>query len=234
MFTKAFSLLLLSSLAAAQSYGAPPDSPPAAAPPPVAPSAPANTPGQINIDVAPQGQFMFNPSNVTAPVGTLVTFFFPKLTCVFSAGLAHSVTQSSFQNPCTYLAASGNSSAGFDSGLQQGATFTINITNTDPIWFFCKQVTHCGSGMVGSINAPTTGNTFSAFQQAAISLGSNAPSVCVIAYSLFRLTGGVNGVATAAPTSDIGGSSGNTGGAATLAASGTLALLSVAVAGLLL
>lgn len=41
---------------------------------------------------------------------------------------AHSVTQSSFGAPCTYLAASGGP-GGFDSGLTQGTQFTITITN---------------------------------------------------------------------------------------------------------
>ncbi|EEB90876.1 hypothetical protein MPER_10859 [Moniliophthora perniciosa FA553] len=51
-------------------------------------------------------------------------------------------------------------------------------------------------GMVGAINAPTSGNTFEAFQAAANQIGGsettepdNGP-----------VTGGVNGVATAAPT----------------------------------
>ncbi|KAF9036702.1 Cupredoxin [Panaeolus papilionaceus] len=231
MFTKAFSLLLLPALALAQ-YGPPPGpanpGPTSSAAPPPVPSAPANTPGQMNIDVAAGGKFVFGPSNITAPVGTLVTFFFP------NAGITHSVTQSSFANPCTYLAASGNSSAGFDSGLQAGAQFTINITNTDPIWFFCKQVSHCGLGMVGSINAPASGNTFSAFQAAAMAIGSNEPTIT----DNGPVTGGVNGVASAAPSSDTGSSSsgggGNTGGAVGLAASGAVALFSVAVVGLLM
>jgi hypothetical protein len=84
----------------------------------------------------------------------------------------HSVTQSTFANPCTYLAAGNGSAAGFDSGLQTGTQFTITITNdqerkpTFPlpslffsfivylilvtaIWFFCKFPEHCGLGMVG-------------------------------------------------------------------------------------
>jgi hypothetical protein len=52
-----------------------------------------------------------------------VTFFFP------NSGIAHSVTQSSFANPCTYLAANGSVSAGFDSGLTQGDQFSITITD---------------------------------------------------------------------------------------------------------
>jgi hypothetical protein len=157
-----------------------------------------------------------------------VTFYFPKyllltlisnsriFTLCNSFGLTHSVTQSSFGTPCTYLAANttSNTPAGFDSGLQSSATFTINITDTSrehyplysffllktlyrslAIWFFCKQasqimylffgsenllnyryfeqVMHCGIGMVGSINAPATGNTYAAYLAAAKAIGSN-------------------------------------------------------------
>lgn len=45
------------------------------------------------------------------------------------------------------------------------------------IWFFCKSPTHCGLGMVGSINAPATGNTFDNFQAAAVKIGSNEVTV---------------------------------------------------------
>jgi len=138
----------------------------ASAPAP-APSAPPNTDGHINIDVAANQTFVFSPANITAPVGTLVTFYIP------SGQLTHSVTQSSFANPCTYLAANGSNPAGFDSGLQAAKTFTINITDTKPIWFHCKQVGHCGMGMVGSINAPLNGtNTHDAFVAAAKQIGT--------------------------------------------------------------
>ncbi|KII88755.1 hypothetical protein PLICRDRAFT_637307 [Plicaturopsis crispa FD-325 SS-3] len=191
MFTTALALSMLSAVfASPQIYGPPAGgggggggaSAPAtttAAASNAAPSAPPDTPGNMNIDVAFQSTFTFHPANITAPNGTIVTFWFP------NAGLAHSVTQSSFEAPCTYLAASSNSSAGFSSGLVEGVQFSINITDdTTPIWFHCEQVTHCGLGMVGSINAPSSGNTFSAFQQAAMAIGSNEPVVRLIHISL--------------------------------------------------
>ncbi|KAF8878936.1 Cupredoxin [Infundibulicybe gibba] len=164
MFTTLLKIALFPALVAAQ-YGPPP---PAMGGAP-APTAPADTPGHMNIDVAFNNGFVFHPANITAPVGTMVTFWFP------NNGLAHSVTQSSFANPCTYLAASGNDSAGFDSGLQTNSQFSVNITDdTKPVWFHCKQVLHCGMGMVGSINAPIDGsNTFAAFHSAAVAIGSS-------------------------------------------------------------
>ncbi|KAL0947173.1 hypothetical protein HGRIS_013298 [Hohenbuehelia grisea] len=172
--------------------------------PAAAPSAPADTPGHLNVDVAFNG-FVFHPANISAPNGTLVTFWFP------NTGIDHSVTQSSFAAPCTYLAATSNTSAGFDSGLTHSKTFTLNITDdTKPIWFHCKQVQHCGMGMVGSINAPSTGNTFEVFQAAAMKIGASE----VQETDNGAVTGGFGGaVATAVPVdSATGGSSSGSSG----------------------
>lgn len=193
------------------------------------PTAPANTAGFVNVNVGFQGKLVYSPANISAPVGTIVTFYFP-------SGLAHSVTQSSFAAPCTYLAASGNTSAGFDSGLQTAVQFSINITDNQPIWFHCKQVQHCGLGMVGSINAPATGNTFAAFQSAALALGSSETTET----DNGPVTGGVHGAATAKPAntasaaaSASGSSSSPSSGSTKVVASACLALFVAAVAGLL-
>jgi len=107
----------------------------------------------------------YTPNNIIAEVGTKIEFsFFPK---------NHTVTQSSFKDPCHPL-----SSGGFFSGFvpttdaPSGTTFTITVTDTKPIWFYCSQTkgAHCQAGMVGAINAPATGNTLDAF----ILLASNA------------------------------------------------------------
>ncbi|KAJ7219057.1 hypothetical protein GGX14DRAFT_355930 [Mycena pura] len=196
LFAAGFALLF-SSLAAAQDYGggpAPATTTTAGAPP--VPSAPANSTGHVNVDVAANGKFVFNPNNFNASAGTVVTFFFP------NAGLNHSVTQSSFADPCTHLAATANTSAGFDSGLTAGVQFSINITDdTKPIWFHCKQVTHCGLGMVGSINAPATGNnTFANFMSAALAIGTAEPTET----DNGPVLSGVNAIATAAPSNTAG------------------------------
>lgn len=47
-------------------------------------------------------------------------------------------------------------------------TFTITINDTAPIWGYCSQTGHCGSGMVFSINAVESGpNNFANFVQLA-------------------------------------------------------------------
>ncbi|KND91033.1 hypothetical protein TOPH_04409 [Tolypocladium ophioglossoides CBS 100239] len=108
----------------------------------------------IKVTVA-DGGLKYDPPSLTAQVGTAIQFnFFPK---------NHTVTQSSFGDPCHPL------EGGFFSGFvpvkdsPSGTSFTITVTDTKPIWFYCGQGSHCQSGMVGAINAPTSGNTFEAF-----------------------------------------------------------------------
>jgi len=147
----------------------------------------------MNIDVAFHKNLAFNPPNISAPVGTLVTFYFPNF------GLNHSVTQSTLADPCTYLAANttSNTPAGFDSGLQSSVTFTINITDTNPIWYFCKQVGHCGMGMVGSINAK--GDSYATFLANAKAIGTNE----VLTPDNGPVISGVDATATGSPVPDL-------------------------------
>jgi len=169
---------------------------------------------------------VYSPSNFTASNGTTVTFFFP------SGSISHSVTEGSFANPCVYLAAAGGNPAGFDSDLQAGKEFTIQITNDqEPVWFFCKNTGHCGLGMVGAINAPTTGNTYAAFVAAAKALGANEVPLS----DTGPVTGGVGAVATATPGPTTGTASpsstttsSSSSAASHLVANGLFALLAAA------
>ncbi|KAI0781164.1 hypothetical protein BD413DRAFT_620632 [Trametes elegans] len=223
MFSAAFTFALLPFLVAANpQYGYGPAPAPASSAAAAAPSAPPSTSGQININVAADGNFVFSPANVTASNGTLVTFFFP------NAGIPHSVTQADFASPCQPISAQ-NGVSGFDSGLQQGTQFTLNVTNDQirmgPIYFFCKEPTHCGLGMVGSINAPSTGNTFDAWQAAALKVGSSEQTL----QDNGPVTGGIGAVATATPSASgsasSGSGSGSGNGAAGLTAAGSVAAL---------
>lgn len=110
----------------------------------------------------------YDPSNITAKAGDTVTFQFMQKN--------HTVTQSTFASPCRALTLTSTSGqVGFDSGFMpvaDGATdfpsYTIKVNDTAPIWAYCKQAGHCGSGMVFSVNAVETGpNNFGAFQAAA-------------------------------------------------------------------
>jgi len=115
----------------------------------------------------------FNPTTVTAAQGDNVIFEF--------RAKNHTVTQSSFAQPCTSLQTPAG--PGVDSGYQPvaaGATsfpqWSITVDNaTAPLWFYCKQGTHCQAGMVFAIN-PTAEKTFEAFQTAAKASGSTGAS----------------------------------------------------------
>ncbi|KAK6347459.1 hypothetical protein TWF718_005301 [Orbilia javanica] len=97
----------------------------------------------------------FSPASITAKTGDTVQF-------VFKGG-NHTVTQAAFNNPCN------PTTKGFFSGFTgaKSETFSIILENTDPIYFYCAQGTHCQLGMVGAINPPSSGNTLAAFKSAA-------------------------------------------------------------------
>lgn len=116
------------------------------------------------------GGLVFKPDSVTVPVGGQVVFEF----AAFSAG--HSVTQADFSAPCAPAAAGANGSAPFNSGFvsQGGQTFVVTVNSTDPLWFYCGQVSHCQGGMVGVINPPASGNTLDQFKTAAQGTGSSS------------------------------------------------------------
>ncbi|KAF8059835.1 Cupredoxin [Lyophyllum atratum] len=139
------------------------------------PPTPAPQPADHKIVVGVDGQLAYGPSNITAAIGDTVTFeFHPK---------NHTVTQSSFLNPCKALAeTSTTGQVGFKSGFRPVAadatefpTFKITINDTAPIWGYCGQTNHCSAGMVFSINAVESGpNNFAAFVE--LAKRSNATS----------------------------------------------------------
>lgn len=107
---------------------------------------------------------VFVPQQVTATTGDVVNFEF--------RGGNHTVTQSSFANPCAWQFNTATNSNGFNSGFLpfnaasgQVSVYSLEVTDPNtPIWFFCGRPPHCKGGMFGAINAPTTGNrTFAQF-----------------------------------------------------------------------
>lgn len=145
------------------------------------------------------GGLAFNPTQVTAQQGDNVIFEF--------RAKNHSVTQSSFAQPCTFLQTAAG--PGVDSGFQPvpaGSTnfpqWSITIDNaTAPLWFYCAQTApanHCQAGMVFAIN-PTAEKSFDAFQAAAKAGTTAAPSGGASAPPA-TATGGASVPGTAAPT----------------------------------
>jgi len=111
----------------------------------------------ITVKVGENGALTFTPSSVNATKGDVIAF-------QFLAG-NHSVTQSTFDNPCT------KSATGVDSGFQPVAagssqvpqySFTVD-NDTAPLWFYCHQGQHCKAGMVFAVN-PTADKSFDAFK----------------------------------------------------------------------
>lgn len=106
------------------------------------------------VTVAQNGSLTYSPEKLTAQPGEYVQF-------QFHAG-NHTVTQSTFDQPCQPISMHTNVT-GFHSGYLPAAasasmgmipTYTIRINSTDPLWIYCAQGKHCGNGMVMVINEP--------------------------------------------------------------------------------
>jgi len=137
---------------------------------------PASAEGTVHkVVVGGPGILAFNPSFVAAqPRDTIVFEFHQK---------NHTVTQSSFADPCRKLDANGTT--GFDSGFFPVAdnatvfpTWNFTVTDTSPVWAYCRQQTpssHCGAGMVFAINSDeSSARNFTAFQNVAEAINGTA------------------------------------------------------------
>jgi plastocyanin len=153
-------------------YGSSPPPPPASsgsapASPPATPSSsgtpPAASGNILKVTVGGPGGLIFNPSRVDAKMGDTVRFEFHSKN--------HTVTQSTFAQPCTKLdAAIASTPAVFDSGYQPSnetgpfPTYDVPITTTAAMWFYCAQGNHCSQGMVFAINSvESSANNYNAF-----------------------------------------------------------------------
>ncbi|KAG6832073.1 hypothetical protein H0H92_005495 [Tricholoma furcatifolium] len=111
--------------------------------------------GANGTDTCFPAKFAFTPSNITAQNGDNVIFEFHAKN--------HSVTQSTFADPCTFL------TSGVSSGFQPVNTTTgpfptwsITISNASaPLWFYCAQTGHCEAGMAAAMATNTTNATTS-------------------------------------------------------------------------
>jgi plastocyanin len=190
----------------------------------------------VGADASGAPGLVFNPQVVTAAVGDLINFEFH--------GGNHTVTQSSFANPCTQQFNTVTQQNGFTSPFMpynaasgQIGVFTLEVTQTaNPIWFFCARAPHCKGGMYGAINPPTTGEkTFAAF--AASVPNSQEPGFGVTApftpTTSNSTTGGGSSSAPAASGSSSAGltsPSATPNGAASVSARGGIALFAAGLA----
>ncbi|KAN0120264.1 Cupredoxin [Hyaloscypha variabilis] len=111
------------------------------------------------IDVGKQGSLSFSPNTLSADVGDTLEFHF------YSGSGGHSVVSSTLENPC--VPAPGGFFSGYQAADTTGdTTFVVNVTSTDPIWFYCSLGSHCESGMAGVVNPPA-GATITNYTDAA-------------------------------------------------------------------
>lgn len=127
--------------------------------------------GATHTVVAGLGGLHFDPDNVVAEIGDVVEFHYLPAN--------HSVAQSSFDAPCVPLT---TPTPGFFSGFmptpagtQNPNVFTIQVTDKNPIWYYCSQTKgdHCQMGMAGVINQNfDNGKTLAVYKaKAALQLG---------------------------------------------------------------
>ncbi|TFK76973.1 hypothetical protein BDN72DRAFT_753732 [Pluteus cervinus] len=164
------------------------------------PNSPAPTPASLSgivhkVIVGGSSGLVFDPPHIQALPRDQVVFEFHDKN--------HTVTQSSFADPCRKLSANG--ATGFDSGFfpvdanaTQFPTWTLTVNDTAPIWAYCRQQTpksHCGSGMVFAINSDEQGaRNYSAFLQVAEALNgtaaaANSPTTPASSASSARIAG---------------------------------------------
>jgi len=137
---------------------------------------PASPAGAVHtVIVGGTGILAFNPPHLSAQPCDVIVFEFQQKN--------HTVTQSSFADPCRKLDANGTT--GFDSGFFPVAdntttfpTWNFTVTDTSPVWAYCRQQTptsHCGAGMVFAINSDeTSARNFTAFQDVAEAINGTA------------------------------------------------------------
>jgi hypothetical protein len=176
------------------------------------------TAANVTVTVGDQGSLAFNPTSVSVQAGDTINFEF--------RGKNHSVTQSTFANPCTLQT---TPAAGIDSGFMPVAagatsfpTWSITIQNASaPLWFFCAQTNpanHCHAGMVFAVN-PTAEKSFDAFQTAAKAAGGSSSSAAG-GYGSPAGTGTGTGSGSGSGSTATAGS-GSTTGTGAASASGT-------------
>ncbi|KAF3349576.1 putative oxidoreductase [Verticillium dahliae VDG2] len=99
------------------------------------------------------GSLTFSPEKITAPPGSMVQFQF--------MGGNHTVTQSTFDNPCQPMGIvqtdpnsppkegifSGYVPVAASANMGQRPVFSIMVNDTKPIWLYCQQGPHCQRGM---------------------------------------------------------------------------------------
>jgi len=116
----------------------------------------------IMVMVGQNAMNTYTPTSVMAAVNDVISFQF--------VSDNHTVTQSTFMTPCAMMPM--GSDTGFNQVVAAGATtfptYNYTVATTSPLWFYCRQGTHCQQGMVFAVN-PTANETYATFQAKAMS-----------------------------------------------------------------
>lgn len=177
----------------------------------LAQSSPQST---IDVTVGSGGNLIFDPSTVDATKGTVIRFNF--------LALNHSLTQSTYQNPCESNGQFDTHFAQFNPKNESGEFLVDFLVETDsPSWFYCAQTigkSHCSEGMVFSLNAQGNSEIFRQRAQSSKVISTTSTSATVSGSSSTtlgssRTTGGSvlsgrigtsSSTATNSPTSNDG------------------------------
>lgn len=169
------------------------------------------------------GTLAYSPNEVTAAVGDMVQFQF--------APANHTVTQSTFDQPCQPISLNSNTTGIFSGFMPVSAsatttpTYTILVNSTTPMWLYCSQGKHCQSGMTMVINVNPTANstrTLANFQALAAKATANlAPGSAA--------TNGTSSTASTSSTNTSSSSSSSTSSSTTASTTASGALSSYRV-----
>lgn len=118
-------------------------------------SSPVSAQSAITVHVvrvgSSNGTLAYFPNNLKAAVGDMIQFQF--------APANHTVTQSTFDQPCAPINMFNKNVTGFYSGFMPVSasstttpTYTIMVQNTTPMWIYCSQGKHCQNGMTMVVN----------------------------------------------------------------------------------
>ncbi|KAI9690394.1 MAG: hypothetical protein M1822_009357 [Bathelium mastoideum] len=184
---------------------------------------------------ASNGALTFTPNNTPAKPGDVVQF-------QFMPG-NHSVAQAAFSAPCMPIEQTQSGTAGWWSGFMpmpanptNMPVFSIMVQDTNPVYFYCAQANHCQSGMVGAINAPTSGsNTVAAFASAAKSAAQNMAPGQTSSNSTSTSTASTMSTSTVSGTTVASATqapAGNNGAGSTLVGAAKQSIVGAGLAGL--
>ncbi|KAI0126107.1 Cupredoxin [Xylariales sp. AK1849] len=186
----------------------------------------------VKINVGSTTGLVFDPDSVTAAKGDILEFHFLPLN--------HSVAVGDFDNACQPVKEGGFFSGFYPTTAESETIFSVTVNDTNPIWLYCTQQSHCQSGMVGVVNPPADGDqTLDAYKKKSTEFKdqSGEPAVPVGFGGTLSVSGG-SGVSssssaaasgTATPTTSTSGTITATPSATPAGAPGT----KVAVGGVL-